>query len=239
MTEVISIPFKKRIIGSSQRAKALYWLRCCYGKAFEDAIIDAVWIVYSATAFAAFPETWNQVVPTVLKTRKVFEEMMALASGAPGTEKPIPRRITVQFKKTLAPDSERGKTFQWLQNTFGARAVDEIIYAVWLVYFPAALASSPETSPKARCQAECSRLVFDLKMTTALAQTSSEVIKLTTHQADKACIGPSSLPPLDDLPSKAVFAETQRETPLAQDDLEQAHDFDDDYVPAEPDPDFM
>ena len=237
MTEVISIPFKKRISGSSQRAKALYWLRCCYGKAFEDAIIDAVWIVYSATAFAAFPETWSQVVPTVLKTRKVFEEMMALASGAPGTEKPIPRRITVQFKKTLAPDSERGKTFQWLQNTFGARAVDEIMYAVWLVYFPAALASSPETSPKARCQAECSRLVFDLKMTKALSQTSSEVI--TTHRLDKACTGTLSLPPVDDLPLKAPFAEAQKEFPLAQDDSEQAQDFGDDYVPAEPDPDFM
>jgi hypothetical protein len=213
MNEVISIPFKKRISGSSQRGKTLYWLRCCYGKAFEDAIIDAVWIVHSATAFAAFPETWSRVVPTVVRTRKVFEEMMALASGAPGIEKPIPGRITVQFKKALASDSDRGRILQWLVHTYGKNAVDEILYAVWLVYFPAALASSPKTIADAGLQAKRSGLVFEQKMFHALTESNPDDMAVIANRLNRTFGASPTEDPAKDLPSVALTEASEAPVP--------------------------
>jgi hypothetical protein len=185
MTETVSVPFKKRLNGSSQQAQTLYWLRCSYGRSFEDAIADAVRIVYSVTALAASPETWDKVKTEVVQTREFFEAMMSLASGTPGTENPIPNRVTVQFKKAFALDSVRGRTLQWLIHTYGENAVDEVLYAVWLVYFPAALASNPKTIADASLQAERSCLVFEQKIFHAISESNPDDMAFIANRLDR------------------------------------------------------
>jgi hypothetical protein len=214
MVETISVPFKKRLNGRTQKAQTLYWLRCSYGRSFDDAIADAVWIVHSATALAASPETWGKVKTAVVQSREFFEAMMSLASGAPGTEKPIPNRLTVQFKKAFALDSERGRTLQWLIHTYGDKAVDEILYAVWLVYYPAALASSAKTIARARLQVERSRLEFELKTTFALSQSSPDAMTLIANRLDRTLMASPTEDPVKHLPS--VVAPETSETSVAE-----------------------
>jgi hypothetical protein len=214
MTETISVPFKKRLNGGTQKAQTLYWLRCSYGRSFDDAIADAVRIVHSATALAASPETWGKVKTAVVQSREFFEAMMSLASGAPGTEKPIPNRLTVQFKKAFALDSERGRTLQWLIYTYGDKAVDEILYAVWLVYYPAALASSAKTIAQARVQVERSRLEFELKTTFALSQSSPDAMTLIANRLDRTLMASPTEDPVKHLPS--VVAPETSETSVAE-----------------------
>jgi hypothetical protein len=214
MTETISVPFKRRLNGRTQKAQTLYWLRCSYGRSFDDAIADAVRIVHSATALAASPETWGKVKTAVVQSREFFEAMMSLACGSPGTEKPITNRLTVQFKKAFALDSERGRTLQWLIYTYGDKAVDEILYAAWLVYYPAALASSPETIAQARLQVERSRLEFELKTTFALSQSSPDAMTLIANRLDRTLMASPTEDPVKHLPS--VVAPETSETSVAE-----------------------
>jgi hypothetical protein len=227
MAETISVPFKKRLYGSTQKAQTLYWLRCSYGRSFDDAIADAVRIVHSATALAASPETWDKVKTEVVHARVFFEAMMSLASGAPGTEKPIPNRLTVQFKKAFALDSERGRTLQWLIYTYGGKAVDEILYAVWLVYYPAALASSPKTIAQARLQVERSRLEFELKTTFALSQSSPDTMTLIANRLDKTFRASPTEDPLKDIPFATAPEAPDAKVPETDDVVNDSEDDDD------------
>lgn len=214
MAEAVSVPFKKVFNGTSENGLTFNWLKVSYGRSFEGAIADAVWIVYYPLMLASSPETWCKVVPAVVCARERFQSLMKLASGSPSAGDSVPERIKVLCRKGFDLASERGRTLQWLIHTYGENAVDEILYAVWLVYFPAALASSPKTIAKASLQAERSGLVFEQKMFHAITESNPDDMAVLANRLDRTFRASPTEDPVKDLPSVAPTEAS--ETPVPQ-----------------------
>lgn len=185
MAETVCIPFKKVFNGTSENGITFNWLKVSYGRSLEGAIADAVWIIYYPLMLASSPETWCKVASAVVRARERFQSLMKLASGSPSVGDSVPERIKVLSRNGFDLTSERGRTLQWLVHTYGENAVDEILYAVWLVYFPAALASNPKTIADAGLQAERSNLVFEQKMFHAISESNPEEMAVIANGLDK------------------------------------------------------
>ncbi len=204
MTETICVPFKKVFNGASENGKTFNWLKVSYGRSFEGAIADAVWIVYYPLMLASSPETWCKVTSAVVRARERFQGLMKLASGSPSVGDCVPERIKVLCRNGFDLASERGRTLQWLVHTYGENAVDEILYAVWLVYFPAALASNPKTIADAGLQAERSGLVFEQKMFHAISESNPDEMAVIANRLDRTFGASPTEDPVKDLPLAAA-----------------------------------
>ncbi len=241
MAETVTLPFKKVFNGTSENGITFHWLKCSYGQSFEDAIADAVWIMYYPLMMASSPETWCKVKPAVVRVRERFQSFMKLASGSPSTGNSVPERIRVLFQNDFDLASERGRTLQWLIHAYGDKAVDEIVYAVRLVYFPAALASSPKTIADASLQAERSDLVFEQKMSFALSESDPDDMAVIANRLDRAFMASPTEDLVKNSPSvllPGTSGESESETVDAVDVPEPEEDYDDNYVHVEPDLDF-
>ena len=227
MTEAVSVPFKKVFNGASENGLTFNWLKVSYGRSFEGAIADAVWIVYYPLMLASSPETWCKVTSAVVRARERFESLMKLASGSPRVGDPVPERIKVLCRNGFDLASERGKTLQWLIHTYGENAVDEILYAVWLVYFPAALASSPKTIANASLQAERSSLVFEQKMFHAITESNPDEIAVIANRLDRTFRASPTEDPVKDLPFAAASETSDANVPETVDVVSKAEDDDD------------
>ena len=214
MTETVCVPFKKVFNGASENGITFNWLKVSYGRSFEGAIADAVWIVYYPLMLASSPETWCKVTSAVVRARERFESLMKLASGSPSVGNSVPERIKVLCRNGFDLASERGRTLQWLIETYGDNAVDEILYAVWLVYFPAALASNLKTIADASLQAERSSLVFEQKMFHAISESNPDDMAVIVNRLDRTFKESPTEDPAKDLPS--VAPTEQSETPVPQ-----------------------
>ena len=200
MTETVCVPFKKVFNGTSENGITFNWLKVSYGRSYEGAIADAVWIVYYPLMLASSPATWCKVTSAVVRARERFQSLMKLASGSPSVGDSVPERIKVLCRNGFDLASERGRTLQWLIRTYGENAVDEILYAVWLVYFPAALASNPNTIADAGLQAERSGLVFEQKMFHVISETNPDEIAVIANRLDRTFRASPTEDPVKDLP---------------------------------------
>jgi hypothetical protein len=172
----------KSVLGSSVQGITLHWMKAIYGKDIEDAITNAVQLIYYPRVLAASFETLCEVGLEVTRSRLIFQERMGLAKGAPSSENPLPKRVEFSFNQSLERDSRKGKTFAWLVETYGNKTVDAVLEALCLIYFPAALAASPATSSRAQREANCSRLIFEEKMTGALLQNTPSGVPLSLYR---------------------------------------------------------
>jgi hypothetical protein len=186
-----SYEFRKSFSRTSVYGITFHWLKCTYGKFFEDAIANAVWTVYASLAFAAAPESCSKVNELVLNSREHFNQIVELAKGAPVAEEPIPKRVKVAFERCIDLSLKEGQVFDWLIQNYGAKAAEPIIHAVWLVYSPAALSAFPESGKDAQAQAQRSRLVFEDMMTWAVFQSSSDQTALIANRLDKTLLNSS------------------------------------------------
>lgn len=241
MSSTVSVPFKKYFAGNSGNGVTFHWLRCIYEEDFEDAVANAVWIVYRPVMLAASPKTWGEVMPATAQSRTKFEEKMALAKGAPELTRPVPERVIIRFKKTFNLTHEIGQTFDWLIQTYAEHSINLIVHAVRLVYYPVALAGSAESKDEALKQVERSRLVFEDKMLDAIAQTKPDDTVLIANQLDKTFTAPSRERPekVDPLLSDAFTEQIEKATEesipeLVEDsedsDEDSGEDFDDDIT---------
>jgi hypothetical protein len=227
MTEAVSVPFKKVFNGTSENGITFNWLKVSYGRSFEDAIADAVWIVYYPLMLASTPETWCKVTSAVVRARERFQSLMKLASGSPSVGDSVPERIKVLCRNGFDLASERGRTLQWLIHTYGENAVDEILYAVWLVYFPAALASNPKTIADAILQAERSCLVFEQKMFHVISESNPDEIAVIANHLDKTFRASPTEDPVKDSPFAAAPEAPDANVPEIVDVVNEPADDDD------------
>jgi hypothetical protein len=227
MTETVCIPFRKVFNGTSENGLTFNWLKVSYGRSFEGAIADAVWIVYYPLMLASAPETWCKVVPAVVRARERFQSLMKLASGSPSVGDSVPERIKVLCRNGFDLASERGRTFQWLVHTYGENAVDEILYAVWLVYFPAALASSPKTIANASLHAERCSLVFEQKMFHAISESNPDEMAVIANRLDKTFRSSPTEDPVKDVPFSTAPEAPDAKVPETDDVVNEAEDDDD------------
>jgi hypothetical protein len=240
MMECLCVSLRKRLSGKSPGGQTLYWLRHSYSRSFDDAIADSVWMLHYPSVLAATPDTFCKVVPAIVRSRKFFETMLVLSPETPATLDPIPGRLNFLFKKNFEPNSEKGKTFQWLLRTHGDEAVDEMIHAAEVFYFPATLASSSETAAQASVQAQRSRLVFEQKMMQALLQSCPDEKALIASRLNKTFVESSAEVPMKEVPTAAPAEKVESAETCSTDGVDELEneDYDDDYVPPEPDPDF-
>ena len=213
MTETVRVPFSKVFNGTSENGQTFNWLKVSYGRSFEGAIADAVWIIYYPLMLSSSPETWCKVVPAVVRARERFQELMKLASGSPSAGDSVPDRIKVSCRNDFDLASERGRTIQWLTHTYGEKAVEEILYAVWLIYYPAALASTPETIADASLQAERSSLVFEQKMFQAITESNPDDMAVIANRLNRTFGASPTEEPTENLPSVTSTEASERPAP--------------------------
>lgn len=229
MTTVL-IPFKKSFVGKSLNGQVFYWLRCVYGEALGEAIDNAVRLIYSPSALAASSTTWNEVKAEVGYCRVVFEEMMDLVACSPPSKLPIPNRINVQFGATINSTVQARKAFEWLLSTYKDRAIAIIVHAVHLVYLPAVLAASPDSSKDASRQVGRSRIFFEQEMRNAIRKSSPNDAELIAHRLDQV---------FDALPSdEALNVEPSSLVTDSQEIVPGEEDFNYDFFPVNTDIDF-
>ena len=180
-----SYGFRKSFSRTSVKGITFHWLRYTYEKEFDAAIAKAIWTVYAPSAFAASPETCSKVSQTVMQSREVFYQMMAMVKEAPKPEETMPIRVEVLFKGSFGSRTDEASVYDWLLSRHGEKAADFMVHAVWLVYSPAALSAFPESGRDALVQAQRSRLVFEDMMTWAVFQSSSDKTALIANRLDK------------------------------------------------------
>jgi hypothetical protein len=219
--------------GASENGVTFNWLKVSYGRSFEGAIADAVWIVYYPLMLASTPETWCKVTSAVVRARERFQGLMKLASGSPSAGDSVPERIKVLCRNGFDLASERGRTLQWLIHTYGENAVDEILYAVWLVYFPAALASNPKTIGDASLQAERSCLVFEQKMFHAISESNPDEMADIANRLDRTFRASPTEDLAKDLPSAVAPEASETSVPETVDALDVSEKDDDDLIDIE------
>lgn len=225
MNAKLEFGFKKSFRFTSKQGKTIHWMKSIYGCAIDEAITNVVQLYFFPRVLAASPETWDEVEPEVVRSRLIFQERMELAKGTPPAEKPIPQRVRLSFSQSFERDSRKGRVFAWLTETYGDKAVNAIMDAVYMVYVPAALASDVDSAIGALREAECSRLKFENAMTETVYQTkhlevpaiqplsSSETI--VDRDLENVLATHSLIPKGDSTPTEATAPEA-----IAEDDEE-------------------
>ncbi|NJM76255.1 MAG: hypothetical protein HC852_11260 [Acaryochloridaceae cyanobacterium RU_4_10] len=222
------ISFKKSFVGTSLNGKLFHWLKCTYGETVNEAVDDAVRLIYGPSALVAASESWSMVKQDVVDCREVFQEMMDLVSCSPASELPVPGRVTIWFGASVDPTSKIDNTYKWLFATYGDKAVEVAIHAVHVVYLPAVLAASPELGKNPILQIQRSRIVFEKQIRKAVEELSPNDSELLASRLEQVFRDSPSEGELDTTPPA-----------LLQDSAEELEEeFDDDYVPVDRDIDF-
>lgn len=252
MNEKLNFRFKRSFRGTSEQGITFHWLKCTYAHGFDDAIANAVRTVYTPSAFAASAEGCSRVIPSVNRSRAMFHEMMLLSKDAPESKKPIAERVNIFFSKMMDPSSVDGEVFNWLNRSYGKKAVKFVIHAVCLVYSPAALSAS-DVKEKALLQAKRSRLVFEDMMSYAIAQADVGDAEFLANRLNKTLMesaikdtGNTDIKIENDVGTKTgpmVPADEQEllassESKTVEAEEVSGDDFDDDFVPIDYDLDF-
>jgi hypothetical protein len=225
---IITVPFKRSFVGTSLNGKLFHWLKCTYGETVNEAVDDAVQLIYGPSALVAASESWSKVKERVVRCREVFQEMMDLVSCSPASELPVPGRVTVRFGASVNPAVKIDKTYEWLFATYGNKAIEVVIHAVHSVYLPAVLAASPELGKNPILQIQRSRIVFERQLRNAIKELCPHDAELLASRLEQVFRDSPSEAELDTMPP-----------PLLQDSTEEPEEeIDDEYVQVEPDVDF-
>lgn len=140
MIEVKSFEFKKSLRQESQTGITFHWLKCAFGDCFENAVRDAIHIVYFPSAIAFFTNGTDRskVIAALEQSRRTFDRWMDFAQKAKPVIKQSPERVLIDVTLSV-DDSGAGIALDWLLKTHPDKAEKMILDAVLLVYLPAAL----------------------------------------------------------------------------------------------------
>jgi hypothetical protein len=103
----VEVSFKKSFVSTSDNGLTFHWLRSIYFDALEEAVDNAVRLVYSPSVLAASPNTQQDVPREVAYCRDGFEEMMALAFKVLKPDSTLP-----EFAGSYPAGSSLGKIYQ-------------------------------------------------------------------------------------------------------------------------------
>ncbi|MGB8699102.1 MAG: hypothetical protein WCD18_06775 [Thermosynechococcaceae cyanobacterium] len=227
--KTVEVSFKKSFVGTSNNGLTFHWLRSTYSGVLEEAIDHAVRLVYSPSVLAASPDTWGKVSNEVAYCRDGFREMMALVSNVLAPDCPLPKRVNIAFEGSYPTESNLGKVYEWLLNAF-SDPEKAIFHAIRVIYFPAALAASPNICGDPSIQAERSRLLFEQRMKLAIWQSNPTEAALIANRLDKTFL--ASVP---DDPLRVTQIPKSGSLPLSTSatagfEIADDDDFDDDFV---------
>lgn len=239
MNDTLNFAISKSFLGTSAQGITLHWMKYAYGNRIDTAITNAAQLLYYPQVLIASLQ-FDEISLEVARSRLIFQDRMVLSQGIPSADTTIPKRVEFNFSLALGRDTRKGKTFVWLNEAYADKAVDAVLDAVCMVYYPAALASDPDNFELALKEAERSRLRFDSMMTEAVL-CASHTEQPLNHGVDTETpvLNQSAyvVPPLPSSDVLTPLAPVQTE-PLGAMDRPDDDDDDDDFVPPIYDLDF-
>lgn len=143
MIEVESFELKKSLRQESQTGITFHWLKYAFGDCFENAVRDAIHIVYFPSAIAFFTNGTDRgkVIAALEQSRKNFNRWMDFAQQAKPVTKQSPERVLVDVTFSV-DDSGAGIALDWLLKKHPKKTEKMILDAVLLLYLPSVLYAS-------------------------------------------------------------------------------------------------
>lgn len=175
---VIDVSLKKSFPALSDDGLTFHWLRCVFGKSFDNAIASAVRLVYFPEFLSASSKPWDKVVAEVERCRAVFEQRALVLEQSLVIEMPKSKRIYISFSKSFDAASYEGMTFEWLTHQYEGQIFEAIACAVQLLYLPSALASFPDRQALAVEASKRARYEFEQMMDDAILNAGMKDIPL-------------------------------------------------------------
>jgi intracellular sulfur oxidation DsrE/DsrF family protein len=146
MNKMSDFECKKSFRPESHAGITFHWLKRTFGDGLENAVRDAIRVVYYPSAIAFFSNSTDRdkVIAALEQSRMTFDRWMNLAQEIKPVANQSPKRVLIEF--VLSVDgSGAGVALDWLLNHQG-NAEKKILDAVLWLYLPVAFCAFGETN---------------------------------------------------------------------------------------------